>query len=357
MNDFSALRPHGFHFEGPSQHLAPAVNAVYVWCEVGVKPPQQQQHPPHQPPSQPHLLLPLSFTTRVPPFSPLPPNSPAPLPPHRQPFPTTPTLPRLPGPHHPLQRPLRSQLSPLHHTNPTHPYPHAHHPRLPMPAFSFASSLMVSALASPDSFYSLLYGDAAAPRSSSLPSLLPDSLLAASDGRPLHPHPRQSLSYSPRPRLHTHRLHEAHLPFPPPLLLPIPPTRLCLGLGCTRRERGRKRGTLHEAPPPFCQPCPRPRPRRRCPRPCPAHNPRPLPSTRPRLGLCHTHRERERKRGTLDESSASPYRQLCPRPCPRRRCPRPRQHHPRSHLLFPCPGPCHRQIMLQVRRKGRPSTH
>jgi hypothetical protein len=25
-----------FHFEGPSQHLAPAVNAVYVWCEVGV---------------------------------------------------------------------------------------------------------------------------------------------------------------------------------------------------------------------------------------------------------------------------------------------------------------------------------
>ena len=131
------------------------------------QPPPQQQHPPHHPPSQPHPLLSLPFTTHAPPSSPLPSNSPAPLLPHRHPFPTTPPHTRFPGPPHPQQRPLRSQLPPLHHTKPTHPYPHAHHPhpRLPMPAFSFASSLMVSVLTSPASCYSLPCGDAAAPRS------------------------------------------------------------------------------------------------------------------------------------------------------------------------------------------------
>jgi hypothetical protein len=34
---FSALRLHVSHFEGPSQHLAPAVNAVYVWCVYDVE--------------------------------------------------------------------------------------------------------------------------------------------------------------------------------------------------------------------------------------------------------------------------------------------------------------------------------
>ena len=56
----------------------------------------------------------------------------------------------------------------------------------------------------------------------------------------------------------------------------------------------------------------------------------------------------------LDESSAS----LCPRPRPRLRCPRPGPHHPRPHRLLACPGPCRRQILLQIPRelrRGRPS--